>query len=145
MNYANYDTAIVERYKVKLTGWTYEKFVNPSHIGTMAEICKLRDALKSGTCHWVRLNAEQALAHSNALQERRTNGETIGRPRRQRSDKGKSRKRKDVSDSEDVSHVEMRLRNGKRTSGAGTSSEVARQTKRIRAVDSEPSDTDSTD
>src|ERR1700722_5299006 len=106
MNYDNYDMAIVERYKVKLTGWTHEKFANPSHIGTMAGICKLRDALRSGTCHWVRLDAEQIQAHSYALQERRRNGEIIGCPRRQRSDKGKVRKRKDISDIEDPSPAE---------------------------------------
>jgi len=129
MNYANYDTAIVERYKVKLIGWTYEKFVNPSQIGTMTEICKLRDALKSGVCQWIRLGTAQVQAHSNTLQERRENGEIIGRPRRQRSDKGKSRKRKSISDSdmEDIPPVEMRLRNGKATGASGKRKRLAVQ------------------
>ncbi|EGO30325.1 hypothetical protein SERLADRAFT_404549 [Serpula lacrymans var. lacrymans S7.9] len=30
-------------------------FVNPSTIGTVLEICKLHDAWKTGSCHWVKL------------------------------------------------------------------------------------------
>ena len=59
MNYTNYDTFIVGCYKVKVVGWTYEKFVNPSHIGTMTDICKLHDALKSGKCKWIKLDKNQ--------------------------------------------------------------------------------------
>jgi hypothetical protein len=68
MNYVNYDKEIVERYKVKLVGWTYERFVNPSHIGTVTDICKLRDALKSGECKWVKLNQHELQAHLDEIQ-----------------------------------------------------------------------------
>jgi hypothetical protein len=63
MNYATYEKSIVERYQVKLVGWTYDKFVNPSHIGTMTDICKLCDALKCGECHWVCLSQHELQDH----------------------------------------------------------------------------------
>ena len=57
MNYNNYNTTIVETYRVKLVGWpTSMPFTNPSNIGTIGEIHKLQDALKSGECHWKKLS-----------------------------------------------------------------------------------------
>jgi len=54
VNYVNYETAIVEKYKVELLGWPSKiKFANPSAIGTVDEICMLCDALKAGECKWV--------------------------------------------------------------------------------------------
>lgn len=39
MNYANYDIAIVEKYKVELVGWPSQiLFANPSAIGTVGNI-----------------------------------------------------------------------------------------------------------
>lgn len=140
MNYANYDTAIVERYKVKLVGWTYEKFVNPSHIGTMTDICRLRDALKCGECKWTKLDKHQLQAHLNDIKNRQGNGEVIGKPRRERSDKGKSRKRKNLSDDEDDENIPPR-RTGKQKAGPSKSSMVARKKRKIV----ESSDNDSTD
>src|ERR1700722_1825072 len=75
MNYANYNMAIVEHYKVKLIGWTYDKFVNPSLIGTMPDICMLRDALKSGECRWIKLDRHQLQAHRDEIKKRQENGE----------------------------------------------------------------------
>jgi hypothetical protein len=52
INYANYETSVVEAHSVKLVGWPQDiNFVNPSGIGTVGEIRRLRDALKSGDCH----------------------------------------------------------------------------------------------
>jgi len=99
MNYCGYDTSVVERYRVKLVGWTYQDFVNPSKIGTINDIRKLRDALRSGECFWTRLNQDEVKTY---LQNRKENGEGIQRTRRQRSDKGKARKRRIESDDEDI-------------------------------------------
>jgi hypothetical protein len=63
MNYINYETAIVERFKVKLVGWTYHQIVSPSEIGTVDEIRTLRDALKTGACKWIRLSKRELAAH----------------------------------------------------------------------------------
>ncbi|KAG1746281.1 hypothetical protein EDD22DRAFT_918385 [Suillus occidentalis] len=77
MNYSNYETAVVETYAVQLIGWPASiKFINPSNIGTVGDIRKLRDALKARTCYWAALTR-------NATQER--------------SDAGGSRKRKAYS------------------------------------------------
>jgi hypothetical protein len=93
MNYANYNQAIIERYKVKLTGWTYPRFVSPAEISTVAEIWTLRDALKCGACRWIRLNKQEVLEHAADVENRRANGEQVGKPRKPRNDKGVKRKR----------------------------------------------------
>jgi hypothetical protein len=99
MNYMNYETAVVERYSTKLVGWTYPTLasptlVSPSEIGTMEAIRKLRDALKCGSCKWVRLSKPELKDHVAAVDERKGNGEAVGKKQKERSDKGKSRKRK---------------------------------------------------
>jgi len=93
MNYVNYDTAIVSELKVKLVGWTKGvPFANPSAIGTVSDLRKLRDDLKSGKCHWVKLTPSQLSEHNAVLDMRREEGESVGRARKTRSDKGKKRK-----------------------------------------------------
>lgn len=95
MNYANYETSIVQQMGVRLVGWPKAvKFVNPSQIGTVLEIRTLRDDLKSGACHWIKLTKAQLDVHRADLEERREQGETVGKQRKKRSDAGTSRKRK---------------------------------------------------
>ena len=100
MNYANYEKSVIERYKVKLVGWTYHQFVNPGEISTVEDARKLRDALKCGACRWVRLTRQEAADHSADIENRRAQGEEIGRARKQRSDKGVKRKRYDHDEPE---------------------------------------------
>src|ERR1700722_1745759 len=100
MSYSGYNTSIVERYRVKLIGWTYKDFVNPSKIGTITDVRNLRDALRSGQCHWTRLSQNEVETY---LQE---NGDETRKTRRQRSDKGKSRKNRIESDDEDDEDIE---------------------------------------
>lgn len=96
MNYVNYDTSIISELKVKLIGWTKGvPFANPSAIGTVSDLRKLRDDLKSGKCHWVKLTQSQLSEHNTLLDTRREEGETVGRARKTRSDKGKKRKSSD--------------------------------------------------
>ncbi|KAI5987293.1 hypothetical protein EDD15DRAFT_2173877, partial [Pisolithus albus] len=97
MNYSNYNTAIVETYGVKLLGWpTGVPFVNPSSIGTVSEIRKLRNSLKSGECRWKKLSKAKCNAFSSELEARRASGEVVKKPRKKRSDAGVPRKRKNV-------------------------------------------------
>jgi hypothetical protein len=63
MNYINYETAIVERFKVKLIGWTFSWLVSPSEIGTVDDIRTLRNALKTGVCKWICLSKQELAAH----------------------------------------------------------------------------------
>lgn len=97
MNYINYETAVVEAYAVRLTGWPQSvKFISPSNIGTVAEIRKLRDALKAHTCYWAVLTPGEVKTHSAKLDARCSAGEVVRQPRKKRSDAGVSRKRKVV-------------------------------------------------
>ncbi|KAG1729474.1 hypothetical protein EDD22DRAFT_1015222 [Suillus occidentalis] len=95
MNYSNYETAVVETYAVQLIGWPASiKFINPSNIGTVGDIRKLRDALKARTCYWAALTPVEVKAHTAELNVRRLAGEVVRKPRKKRSDAGGSRKRK---------------------------------------------------
>ena len=106
MNYMNYDIAIVEKHNVELVGWPKAiPFANPSMIGTVGEIRILREALTSGECKWVAQSKRQQATHAAMLKMKRDNGEVIGKKRKQRSDKGKKRGRKD--DGEGASNEEV--------------------------------------
>lgn len=94
MNYANYETVIVEALGARLLGWPSNvRFANPSDIGTVGEIRTLRDHLKSGHCHWKKLTRAELDEHAADLQSRREAGQTVGKPRKKRSDAGTKRKR----------------------------------------------------
>ncbi|KAG2738623.1 hypothetical protein P692DRAFT_20758224 [Suillus brevipes Sb2] len=95
MNYSNYETSIVETYGVRLVGWPLGiKFVNPSNIGTVGDIRKLRDALKACTCYWAALSSAEVKTHASELDAHRSAGEAIRKPRKKCSDAGVPRKRK---------------------------------------------------
>jgi hypothetical protein len=81
MNY--YETSIVQQMGVQLVGWPKAvKFVNPLQIGTVLKICTLRDDLKSGACHWIKLTKAQLNVHCADLKERREQGEMVRRQRK---------------------------------------------------------------
>jgi hypothetical protein len=112
MNYANYETSIVQQYSVRLVGWPKTvKFVNPSQIGTVLEIRTLRDDLNSGACHWVKLSKSQLAAHIADIEARRDRGETIGKKRKKRSDAGTSHKRKRPSADQENERPSRRSKN----------------------------------
>ena len=111
MNYNNYDTAIVETYGVKIVGWPASvPFTNPSNIGTIGEIRKLRDALKSGECRWKKLSKGERGAFNADLNTRCAAGESVKKPRKKRSDAGVSRKRKNIGASEENGPAPKRAR-----------------------------------
>ncbi|KAG6888716.1 hypothetical protein C0992_007675 [Termitomyces sp. T32_za158] len=92
MNYLNYDTAIIEKYHVNLAGWPSRiPFGSPSNISTVDDIRLLRSALRDGDCKWRFLTAEEQREHDRKLAEARGQGVTIGKKRKERSDKGKPR------------------------------------------------------
>src|ERR1700722_3839538 len=99
MNYCSYDISVVKCYQVKLVGWTYKDFVNPSKIGTINDICKLQDALRSGECFWTCLNQDELKVY---LQNCKENGEGIQRTCHQQSDKGKACKGQIKSNNKDI-------------------------------------------
>jgi hypothetical protein len=84
---------IVLGLRVKLVGWPKAvRFAKPSSIGSVVDTCMLHDALKSGECHWIKLTTRQVDDHCKELENHEAEGETIGKPRKKRSDAGKKRK-----------------------------------------------------
>lgn len=105
MNYVNYETTIVKGYHVKLVGWpTGLKMASPSQIATMEELRRLRDALTSDMCKWVPLSASEIKAHAARMAEIQAAPDGGTKKRKQRSDKGVKRKRKDATRGEEEDH-----------------------------------------
>ena len=94
MNYPNYDSKVVEWYQTKLIGWTYHEFKSPFDIHVIDDVCILLEALQCGRCCWVRMTKSNLNLHRNEMNKRREAGETVGKPRQPRSDKGIKRPRK---------------------------------------------------
>ena len=125
MNYDNYEVSIVETYSVKLVGWPPSVvFTCPSKIGTVGDMRKLRDALRAGQCFWKRLSSSERTSFGAGLDVRRSAGEQVKKPRKKRSDAGKSRKRKAPSDATDKENPRKRKGNNSEASGAPRSIEV---------------------
>lgn len=101
MNYTNYDMNVVQKYSVKLVGWTYTRFVSPHDIHTIDDIRVLLAALRSGACHWMRLTKAQISTHAKEIEAREAAGETVGKKRKKRSDTGtkKGPRKRTVTDS----------------------------------------------
>jgi hypothetical protein len=95
MSYRHYDLDIIVKHKVKLVGWPPGfPITNPSSISTMDQIKSLRDALKVGDCHWVKMTKRQQEAHVQELMTRQAAGElSIVKTRKERSDKGKKKQK----------------------------------------------------
>lgn len=94
MCYVNYEIDIVTKHKVELVGWPASiKFANPSEIGTIEDIRKLRQALKVGECKWIAQSRGQQAAYAQNLARKAASGEQVVKKRKQRSDKGKQRKK----------------------------------------------------
>ena len=92
MHYVNYEDAIVQCYGVELVGWTYLRFINLANINSVADIQTLCDALRSGACHWVHLSAGDLQHRKAEVEAWRSQGEIVGKKRKERSDKGMKRK-----------------------------------------------------
>ncbi|KAG2743411.1 hypothetical protein P692DRAFT_201672374, partial [Suillus brevipes Sb2] len=89
INYTNFSTAIKEKLGIDLRGWPDGiPFQSPTSINDHNALLKLRNALKDGSCHWFRMTPRQREEHSAQLAARRKRGETVGKPRKKRSDAG---------------------------------------------------------
>lgn len=93
MSYVNYDCQIVESHYVKLVGWTYKNFVSPQEILAVDDIRTLRNALRVGTCKWVRISKHEVNQHMKKYTEHLASGEITKKKWKARSDKGTKRKR----------------------------------------------------
>jgi hypothetical protein len=92
MCYKNYERDIVTKHKAELIGWPATiKFANPSEIGTVQEIRKLRQTLKVGECKWIVQSRRQQAAYAEKLAAKEATGGLVVKKRKERSDKGKTR------------------------------------------------------
>lgn len=91
MNYNNYDTKVVQKYRVKIIGWTHNKLISPFNIHTVDELRTLRDALRCGACYWARMTKAELTRHSKEMEMRESAGEVVVVKRKERSDKGKKK------------------------------------------------------
>ena len=93
MNYCNYQTAIIHAWGVKLMGWPDGiPFVNPSHLGTVADLWRIRDVLRDNACYWKALTATESKVHEAELQAWMVAGEAIKVHLKKRLDFGCKRK-----------------------------------------------------
>ena len=94
MNYVNYEKSVMQKFHVKLVGWPDDvKFINPASLTNVDDLRKLRHALRTQACHWVKLSDREVRQHTESIEQREISGVCVGRKRKQRSDKGKPRKR----------------------------------------------------
>jgi hypothetical protein len=93
MSYRHYDLDIIVKHKVMLVGWPPGfPITNLSSVSTMDQIKSLRDALKVGDCHWVKMTKRQQEVHARELKTRQAAGEVaIVKTRKERSNKGKKK------------------------------------------------------
>ena len=91
MNYPNYEQLIMQKHQVKLVGFTFHEFISPFNINTVNDLQILRDALRCGSCCWVRMTKSEVARHSADLAAREAGGVIVGKKRKGRSDKGMTR------------------------------------------------------
>ncbi|PIL35236.1 hypothetical protein GSI_03026 [Ganoderma sinense ZZ0214-1] len=91
MHYKDYEKVVVIEDGLTLEGWTHEIFACPSSLPTTIEpLKKLRDALDNGECYFRRLNATERAERRRDYEEKLQAGQVA--TRKQRNDKGKTRK-----------------------------------------------------
>ena len=96
---------------MKIVGWPASvPFTNLSNIGTIGEIHKLRDALKSGECRWKKLSKGEWDTFNADLNTHRAAGESVKKPQKKCSDAGVSQKHKNIGASEENGPAPKRAR-----------------------------------
>jgi hypothetical protein len=106
MQYANFQEGIVHRYGVDVVGWTHDKFENPSNLSnSLPPLRTLLDAIRDGTCKFIKLSSSEKKAREAQYQADITSGKITAKKRKIRSDAGvkrkKSKKGKDRDEEDD--------------------------------------------
>lgn len=93
LNYAHYEVQTVLHHGIRFEGYPLENIQSPSTMTDIDDVRKLRDALRSTTCHWVKLRAKEKEALQARLKaEAQVNGrDTIKPVRAPRKDAGVKR------------------------------------------------------
>jgi hypothetical protein len=80
MQYLNYERDTVLLHGVTLEGWTHPEWKNPSELGTsLAPLYELHDALKDGTCRFVKLTAVEQAVRQTKYNTQVANGDVVSR------------------------------------------------------------------
>jgi hypothetical protein len=92
MNYDNYTKAIVRAWGWGLDGWpSGVPFKRMSKQSTISHVRAIYDALKAGTCKWIKLaTKEKQDEHIQDFEENVVQGEVVEKVRKTRKDKGGS-------------------------------------------------------
>lgn len=92
MSYIQYVENIVNKYDVKLVGWTHQHFKSPSTLGSgIPELQKLYDALVDGSCGFERLTPVTKKRHLAEYAELVASGKRPGPQPRKKSSKKRKR------------------------------------------------------
>jgi hypothetical protein len=99
MRYVNYEEEIVIRYGIKLEGWTYENFKNPSELSSsLPPLRALYDAIDKGMCRFVKLTATEKKKFEQDFNAKVQTGEVTLRKRKIRKDAGKKKAKRRRTD-----------------------------------------------
>ncbi len=103
MQYLNYERDIVQKYHIKMVGWTHEKFVNVSELGNSLEpLEKLWNALKNGTCKFVKISSTEVATRQERTRQAVVAGEVAApKQRKIRKDKGIAKGRRKRGNTKD--------------------------------------------
>lgn len=109
MNYVNYEKSIIQKYHIKLVGWPEDvNFINPASLTNVDDLRKLRQALRTQACLWVKFSDREVRQHTKSIKQREVSGACVGCKWKTRSNKGKPRKQvarkhqdKDADDCDD--------------------------------------------
>ena len=94
MSWQHYLQNIQLALRVKLIGWPSNiPFINPSRLGTVDRIRRIRDGVRKKEIHWVLLSEDEIHDVEEEVARGIADG-TLSKTRRQRSDAGKKRKAK---------------------------------------------------
>ena len=116
-------------------GWPNEvAFKSPYKLSTVDDVRALFNALKDGTCTFIKLSKRDHDAFKDQLRSRRQAGESVGKPRKERSDKGHSRGKRSALNGEDA--------NGRPLKRARTSRTAPKSSEFINTSDDDDGDGD---
>lgn len=127
MNYANYEESIVQARKVRIIGWPNNiSFASPSTIGNLKDMTVLHDGWLAGSIRWVRMTAVEVKEHTVNLEQRRAEGEVIGKKRKRQSTVAK----KNGQTTSKGKDGDLSDHNDKENDGPSKSTKTTKRTKR---------------
>jgi hypothetical protein len=92
MNYANYKTKIVKKYKIEIVGWPLSiAKASPRDLTDIDSISTLYEAWKTGAAYWVKLSPREYMEFMTKYDSDVSKGIEVEPGRQRRSDAGTSR------------------------------------------------------